>query len=107
MDVCVSATMAHRCPLPRSFMKCSHCPFLSHYSDTKRRDAQFLKFIIDKELYMFRTDLLSIIWSLNTVYTATGICHAGYVGCLLAWSGWNCCSILTSYDKYLFLCVQC
>jgi len=24
---------------------------------------------------MFRTDLLSIIRSLNTVYTATGICH--------------------------------
>ena len=29
-----------------------------------------------KELYMFRTDLLSIIRSLNTLYTATGICHA-------------------------------
>jgi len=25
---------------------------------------------------MFRTDLLSIIRSLNTVYTARGICHA-------------------------------
>ena len=25
---------------------------------------------------MLRTDLLSIIRSLNTVYTATGICHA-------------------------------
>jgi hypothetical protein len=25
---------------------------------------------------MFRTDLPSIIRSLNTVYTATGICHA-------------------------------
>jgi len=33
---------------------------------------------------MFQTDLLSIIRSLNTVYTATGICHTGYVGCLLA-----------------------
>jgi len=30
----------------------------------------------DKELYMFRTDLLSILRSLNTVYTAVGICHA-------------------------------
>ena len=28
---------------------------------------------------MFRTDLLSIIGSLNTVYTATGICLASYV----------------------------
>jgi len=33
---------------------------------------------------MFRTDLLSIIKSLNTVYTAIGICHASYVDCLLA-----------------------
>jgi len=33
---------------------------------------------------MFRTDLLSIIRSLYTVYTAIGICHASYVDCLLA-----------------------
>jgi len=33
---------------------------------------------------MFRTDLLTIIRSLNTVYTATGICHASSVDCLLA-----------------------
>ena len=46
-----------------------------------------------KELYMFRTDILSIIRSLNTVYTATGICHASYVTCLLAGSGRS--SILT------------
>ena len=59
---------------------------------------------------MFRTDLLSIIRSLNTVYTAIGICHASYVDCVLARSG----SILTSladsqhnlYDKYLLLCIQ-
>jgi len=37
-----------------------------------------------KELYMFRTDLLSIIRSLNTLFTATGICHTDYVDCLLA-----------------------
>jgi len=43
----------------------------------------------DKELYMFRTDLLSIISSLNTVHTATGTCHDGYVDCLLARSGWT------------------
>jgi len=29
----------------------------------------------DKELYMFRTDILSIIRSLNNVFTAIGICH--------------------------------
>jgi len=37
-----------------------------------------------KELYVFRTDLLSIIRSLNTVYTVTGICHASCFDCLLA-----------------------
>jgi len=44
---------------------------------------------------MFLTDLLSIIRSLNTVFTAIGICHTSYVDCLLARSGWNwtntCC----------------
>jgi len=33
---------------------------------------------------MFWIDLLSIISSLNIVYTATGICHASYVDCMLA-----------------------
>ena len=33
---------------------------------------------------MVQTDLLSIIRSLNTVYTALGICHASYIDCLLA-----------------------
>jgi len=37
---------------------------------------------------MFRTDLLSIIRSLNTVFTAIGICQASYVDCLLVRSGW-------------------
>jgi uncharacterized metal-binding protein len=35
---------------------------------------------------MFRTDLLPLIRSLNTVYTEKGICHKGYVDCLLATS---------------------
>jgi len=35
------------------------------------------------ELYMCRTDLLSIIRSLKTVYAAICICHASYVDCLL------------------------
>jgi len=45
-----------------------------------------------KELYMFRTDLLSITKNLNTVITTNGIFHTGYVDSLLARSG----SILTS-----------
>jgi len=49
-----------------------------------QQDALFLNFILEKELYMFRTDLLSIIRSLNTVFTATGICHTSYVDYLLA-----------------------
>jgi hypothetical protein len=57
---------------------------------------------------MFRTELLSVIRSFNTVFTAIGICHPGYVDCLLARSGWT---ILTSladiqhnyYDKYQLL----
>jgi hypothetical protein len=64
-----------------------------HAYNKNQRDALFLKFIFDKELYVFRTDLLSIIRTLNTVYTATGICHVRYVACLLAKSG---CSIITS-----------
>jgi len=49
---------------------------------------------------MFRTDLLSIIRSLNTVFTAIGICHTSYVDCLLADSQHNCCeySIKTPDD---------
>ena len=40
--------------------------------------------LFGKELYMFRTDLLSIIRGLDTVLTTTGICHASYVASLLA-----------------------
>jgi hypothetical protein len=55
-------------------------PCIVIYSYNKsQQDALFLKFIFAKELHMFRTDLLSIIRSLNTVYTAIGICHASYV----------------------------
>jgi len=40
--------------------------------------------LFDKELYMFRTDPMSLTRSLNTVYTAIGMCHASYVDSLLA-----------------------
>jgi len=49
--------------------------------------------IFGKELYMFRTDLLFTIRSLNTILTATAICHTSYVDCLLADSQHN------YYDK--------
>jgi len=56
------------------------------YSYNKSQwDTLFLKFIlIKKKLYMFRTDLLSIVRSFNTVYTSTVICYASCVDCLLA-----------------------
>jgi hypothetical protein len=41
------------------------------------------------ELYVFRTDLLSIISSLNTVFTAIGIGHTSYTDWLLAESQYN------------------
>ena len=49
-----------------------------------QRDAPISQLYFGKELDIFRTDLLSIIRSLNTVYTAICICHTGYVDCLLA-----------------------
>jgi len=50
----------------------------------------------DKELYMFRTDLLPVTKSLNTAYTAIGICHASYVDCLLTRSGPDLTSLADS-----------
>jgi len=37
--------------------------------------------LFGKELLMFLTDLLSIIRSVNIVFTAIGIRYAGYVDC--------------------------
>jgi len=60
--------------------------------------------LFGKELYMFRTDILSIIRSLDTVFTTIGVCPAIYVGCLLAESqhkySTSCCeySIKTPDD---------
>ena len=37
--------------------------------------------LFGKELYIFQTDLLSVIRSLNTVFTVICICHNSYVDC--------------------------
>jgi len=50
---------------------------------------QYFSTLFGKELYMFRTDLLSIIRSFNTVFTAVVICRTSYVDCLLVRSGWT------------------
>ena len=70
-----------------------------YFYNKSQRDALFLKFIFDKEFYMFRTDLLSIIRSLNTVYAANGICHASYVDCFLVRSRGNILTSLTPDDE--------
>jgi len=54
---------------------------------------------------MFRTDILSITRSLDTVFTAIAICHTSYVHCLLARSLAD--SEHNLHDKYLLLCIQC
>jgi hypothetical protein len=48
----------------------------------KPKRCTISQFYFGKELYMFRTDLLSIIRSLNTVFTEICICHASYVDSL-------------------------
>ena len=55
----------------------------------KANEIHYFSSLFGKELYMFRTDLLSIIRSLNTVITAIGIRHTGYVSYLLVRSGWK------------------
>jgi hypothetical protein len=42
-------------------------------------------------------------------YTAIGLCHTGFAGCLLAGSGWNILIPLASsqHNLYVLLCVQC
>jgi len=57
--------------------------------------------LFGKELYVFRTDLLSIIRSLNTVFTAIGICHTRYTDSLLADSQRTCCC---EYKEYITMC---
>jgi hypothetical protein len=73
----------------------THCSFSSY--NESQRDALFLKFNFDKELYMFWTDLLSIIRSLNTVYTAIVIRYASYVDCLLVSGPGSVVGIATGY----------
>jgi len=49
----------------------------------KASEMHYFSTLFGKELYMFRTHLLSVIRSLNTVFTTTGICRTSYVDCLL------------------------
>ena len=94
-----SSNKSERRLLGSSFFLTFRGPCIVIYSYNKsQRDALFLKFIFDKELYMFRTDLLSIIRSLNTVYTAAGIfCFACLALTNLTFRG--PCNMIYSYNK--------
>jgi len=51
----------------------------------KANEMHYFSIVLGKEFYMLRTNLLSIIRSLNTIFTTIGICHTSYeVACLLA-----------------------
>jgi len=63
------------CPLLRPALQCIHFSY-------NRSQQGALYF--DVQLYMFRSDLLSNIRSLNAVFTTVGIFHTIYVACLLA-----------------------
>jgi len=54
---------------------------------------------------MFWTDLLSIIRSFNTVYTAIGICHASYIHCLLTRSGRTSLAVNITSMTNTYCCV--
>jgi hypothetical protein len=46
-----------------------------HILIIKANEMNYFSTLFGKELYMFRTGLLSIIMSLNTVFTAIAVCH--------------------------------
>jgi len=72
------------------------------YSHIKAKSCTISELYFGKELYLFQPDLLSIIRSLDTVFTATGMCHTSYVDCLLtSMTNTSCCeySIKTPDDR--------
>jgi len=50
----------------------------------KVNDMHYFSALFGKELYMFRTGLRPIIRSLNTVFTAIGICHTSRLSAALS-----------------------
>ena len=54
----------------------------------------------DIQLYMRQTDLLSIIRSLDTVFTGIGICHTSSVDCLLT----DACTVHNTHATQFILC---
>jgi hypothetical protein len=65
----------------------------------------YLSSLFGKELYMFRTDLLSTIRNLNTVFATIGICRSSCADRLLARSGpsrphWQTVNITSMKNTY-------
>jgi hypothetical protein len=75
--------------------RCQSCNQVPATNDKSTR-CTISQIYFGKELCMLRIDLLPIIRSLDTVFTAIIICHASYVDSLQERSGRNCSSILTS-----------
>ena len=64
----------------------------------KANETHYFSTLFGKELYLFRTHLLSIIRSLNTVFTAIGIWHTSYVAvCLTLLADGNITSTTNTY----------
>jgi len=62
-------------------MTFTHLNLASNVLIIKANEMQCFSTLFGKELYVFRTELLSIIRTLNTVFTAIVICHTSYVDC--------------------------
>jgi len=60
------------------------CPkHVELFTEIKLRNSADFGFYCDTVTYMFRANVLSIIRSLTTVFTAIGICHTSYADSLL------------------------
>ena len=56
---------------------------------------------------MFRTDLLYITWSLNTVFTSISMFPSSYIDCLLADIQHNCCEYsMKTPDDVQYICLK-
>jgi len=95
MDRGVKSSDIHRCLLQFTDRKHAHPALCSTvygassvarnckeiFYNKSQRDALSLTFIFDIAFYIFRIDLVSVIRSLNNVYTKIGIFHDSYGDC--------------------------
>jgi hypothetical protein len=72
------------CPSSRVLIWHSGQCIVIYSYNKSQKSCTISQIYFSEKLYMFRTDLLPIIRSLNTVFTAIGICYTSSVDCLLA-----------------------